>query len=131
MAAIENAYNGTSISSCCGNPLGGRPAFTGWSGGYIRSRFDLTPYAGSSVWIRFRLGTDWVVAQSGWWIDDIEIGELIVNDALVDAGGGTQAGGAADTSARHTTQVPEPSLSVLLISEILALVVLGRGRYRA
>jgi uncharacterized repeat protein (TIGR01451 family) len=123
--AFENPYNGTSISSCCSNPLAGRPAFTGWSGGHIRSRFDLTPYAGSSVWIRFRLATDSVLAQSGWWIDDIEIGELIVNDALVDAGG------AAHASVRNTTQVPEPILSTLLISGILGLIVLGRGRYRA
>jgi hypothetical protein len=129
--AFENPYNGVSISSCCGNPLGGRPAFTGWSGGYIRSHFDLTPYAGSSVWIRFRLGTDTIIAQRGWWIDDVDIGELIVNDATVDAGGGMGAGGAADASARNTSQVPEPSLSVLLISGILGLVVLGRGRYRA
>jgi uncharacterized repeat protein (TIGR01451 family) len=123
--AFENPYNGSSISSCCSNPLAGRPAFTGSSGGYIRSRFDLTPYAGSSVWIRFRLGTDSAVAHRGWWIDDIEIGELVVNDALVDAGG------AAHASARHATQVPEPTLPTMLISGILGLVILRRVRYRA
>src|SRR6185369_49474 len=31
---IEGGYNG-SISACCGNPLAGRPAWTGSSGGFV------------------------------------------------------------------------------------------------
>ncbi|MCH7707353.1 MAG: immune inhibitor A, partial [Myxococcales bacterium] len=123
--AIENPYNG-SINTCCSNPIGGRPAFSGSSGGYIRSRFDLSAFAGSQIWIRFRMGTDNIVAATGWWIDDVELGVLVVNDAQVDAGG------AARASARRETQViPEPDPMILLISGILGLAALGRGRYRA
>jgi bacillopeptidase F (M6 metalloprotease family) len=120
---IENPYNGT-VSSCCSNPIGGRQAFTGSSGGFIRSRFDLTAFAGSDVWIRFRMGTDSSVAGNGWWIDDVVMGEVIVNDGLVDAGGTARA------SARTEISVPEPSYAVLLISGILGLAAIGRGRYR-
>ncbi len=70
------------------------------------------------------MGTDSIVASTGWWIDDVELGVLVVNDAQVDAGG------AAHASARRETPVPEPSHMVLLISGILVLLAIGRGRYR-
>jgi hypothetical protein len=59
------------------NPLGGRPAYSGVSPGFpARSLVTLdfgSQFAGQTVQIRFRVGTDAAVAQTGWSIDDIEL----------------------------------------------------------
>ncbi len=48
-------------------------AYTGTSDGWVNERFDLTPYAGSEIWIRFEYVTDDAVNASGWLIDDLQI----------------------------------------------------------
>jgi hypothetical protein len=53
--------------------LGGRSAFTADSRGYISSRLDLNALAGQDVRFRFRIGTDAVVYDYGWFIDDVRI----------------------------------------------------------
>jgi len=57
-------------------PLKGRQAFVGKSTGYpsyLTSTADLkTTYAGKTVRLRFRLGTDPAVGTPGWDLDDIE-----------------------------------------------------------
>lgn len=59
------------------NALEGRPAFTGKSSGYpTRSTLTLdfgTQLAGQQVWIRFRVGTDFIVGAAGWNIDNIAV----------------------------------------------------------
>ena len=65
------------IAGTYGNPLAGRAAFAGNSGGYVRTDADLTPYAGQNVLIRFRLGTDSSVGHVGWYIDEVAILELV------------------------------------------------------
>ncbi|MFL5732266.1 MAG: hypothetical protein ACJ78Q_03615, partial [Chloroflexia bacterium] len=71
-----NGYNGT-IATCCSNPLSGRQAFVGSSTGggstYINSKVNLLPYAGHSIKIRFREGTDNVGGATGWNIDDVTV----------------------------------------------------------
>jgi Zn-dependent metalloprotease len=69
---IDNGYDGT-ISTCCGNPLGGRSAFGGESNGYFSSRLELSSLAEQSVRFRFRIGTDNKSAAYGWFIDDVRI----------------------------------------------------------
>jgi hypothetical protein len=59
------------------NPLAGRQAFSGTSPGFpARSLLTLDfgmQFAGQTVQVRFRVGTDAAVAVSGWNIDDIEV----------------------------------------------------------
>jgi hypothetical protein len=59
------------------NPLAGRSAFSGTSPGFpARTPLVLdfgTRFAGQSVQIRFRIGTDAAAAASGWLIDDIQV----------------------------------------------------------
>ena len=43
--------------------------------------FDLSSYAGQTVFIRFRYMTDWYTNYQGWWIDDIAINGEIIEDA--------------------------------------------------
>lgn len=68
----HNGYNQT-LSSSYDNPLKGRKAFSGVSRGYISSRLDISPLAGKNVRFRFRIGTDKMIADWGWFIDDIVI----------------------------------------------------------
>lgn len=63
----------TTLSTCCGNPLGGRSAFTGTSFGYTSTRLNLSTLAGDNVRFRFRMGTDGDIAYPGWFIDDVHI----------------------------------------------------------
>ncbi len=70
--ASINGYSGT-LYATSGNPLAGRQAFVRQSNGYISSRFDLSPLAGQSVRLRFRIGTDSNVGDYGWFIDDVNV----------------------------------------------------------
>lgn len=71
---LENGYNGALGSNGVNNPLAGRNAWTGNSGGYIRSVVRLpAAAAGQSVRLRWRFGADNNTAVVGWFIDDVEI----------------------------------------------------------
>ncbi len=70
--ATQNGYNAT-LSAAYGNPLGGRQAFSGSSGGFIETRIPLTSYQGRTVSLRFREGDDRLAANTGWWVDDISL----------------------------------------------------------
>jgi immune inhibitor A len=57
------------------------PAFTGTSGGaetprWVLETFDLSPYAGRSILVRFEVITDESVTRPGLCLDDISIPEL-------------------------------------------------------
>jgi hypothetical protein len=64
-------YTGTIVSCPSLNPLAGRNAWVGSSGGWTRVEADLTRYRGLSVLFRFRLGTDQAAKATGWWVDDV------------------------------------------------------------
>jgi len=54
------------------------PGFTGSGSGNMA--FDLTEYVGSEVSIAFRYMTDWAYTELGWFVDNIAINGLIVDD---------------------------------------------------
>ncbi len=69
----EGGYTGTLRSGTC-NPLQGKPAFNGKSGGWITSRFDLTRYRGRRVRFAFVFGSDTSPSRNeGWYIDRVVI----------------------------------------------------------
>jgi PKD repeat protein len=73
---LAGGYNRT-ISSSWGNPLGGRNAWSGYSGGFITTIVDLPPAAlGQTVQLRWRCGSDSSVAATGWYVDTVSIGGL-------------------------------------------------------
>jgi hypothetical protein len=73
-------YNGE-LSTAFFNPIAGRPAWTGNSGGFVSSFVSLPSSArGHNVVLRFRLGTDCSGAGVGWYIDSISIA-YYVSDA--------------------------------------------------
>jgi hypothetical protein len=68
-----NGYTRT-ISSGFGNPLGGRQAWSGNSGGFVMTRVNLpAAAAGQTVQFRWRCGSDNNNALSGWRIDSVNI----------------------------------------------------------
>jgi hypothetical protein len=73
-----NGYSKT-ISTCCGNPLGGRAAWSGSSGGvFVTTLVNLPPAAaGHAVQLRWRFCSDASVGAAGWYLDDI-----LVNDGF-------------------------------------------------
>ncbi len=72
--ATLNGYNAT-ISSSFSSPIGGRRAFSGNSGGFIQTQIPLTAYAGKNVYIRFRQADDSSTAATGWYVDDVSLGQ--------------------------------------------------------
>jgi hypothetical protein len=64
----------SAINAGLGNPIAGRTAWSGNSGGYINTVANLGPQViGQTIKLRFRLGTDQALAIGGWRIDTISI----------------------------------------------------------
>lgn len=73
-AFLQNGYNGVLGANGVNNPLAGRNAWTGNSGGYVHSVVRLpAASAGQNVRLRWRFGADNNTAVLGWFIDNIEI----------------------------------------------------------
>ncbi len=68
-------YDGPLNSS---NPNAGQSAFLDDSHGYVSSRYDLSTLAGSSVRFRWRMSTDNVGSDMGWFLDDVRVYKCVV-----------------------------------------------------
>ena len=70
----------TTSENPAGNSFGhgytGISTVTGSEPQWLTERFDLSPYAGQEVWLRFEYVTDDAVNTSGWFVDDIRIPAL-------------------------------------------------------
>lgn len=85
---VQNAYN-NSIDPNNGTILEGRSAFSGTSGGFIKTRIDLSSFSGKSIMLRFAFACDDLQGGDGWYIDDINISHfaaVINNVQLYNAG---------------------------------------------
>lgn len=72
----SGGYIPFTISAITGNPIGGRMAWSGFSGGYITTVANLGPnVAGQTIKLRFRMGSDNGVSGTGWRIDTLSITE--------------------------------------------------------
>jgi hypothetical protein len=70
---VSGGYTGT-IDTTANNPLAGRMAWSGNSGGYINTVVNLGPNVnGQTIKLRFRMGTDEAVAAPGWFVDSIRV----------------------------------------------------------
>ncbi|MEP7165822.1 MAG: M36 family metallopeptidase [Ferruginibacter sp.] len=65
-----NGYN-SSVGGT--NPIAGRSAFSGNSGGWIQTTVNLLPYANQNAMFRFRMTSDDNTASTGWYVDDISV----------------------------------------------------------
>ena len=81
---LTNGYNQT-ISQFYSNPLAGRHAWSGNSGGFITTTVTLPAIAtGRNVQFRWHLGTDSSTGGVGWYVDDIAMFEsgFVCNGSL-------------------------------------------------
>jgi hypothetical protein len=68
---VTGGYDGE-INGLASNPLAGRQAWCGNSGGYIDTVINFpASLNGQTIKLRFRMGTDIVVAAPGWRVDTI------------------------------------------------------------
>ncbi len=67
----SGGYTGP-LGAAGGNPIGGRQAWNGNSGGYITTTVAMPPAAaGQNVTLRWRMGTDSIIGATGWAVDSI------------------------------------------------------------
>lgn len=72
-ALLNDPYRGP-VSTLYSNPIGGQPAWCDDPArNYADTLIDLSPYAGQTVRLRWRLATDSSVSREGWYVDDIRI----------------------------------------------------------
>ena len=70
---VSGGYTGE-IDGSASNPLAGRMAWSGDSGGYINTVINLGPnVAGQTITLRFRMGSDEALGRPGVHIDNIAI----------------------------------------------------------
>lgn len=68
------------------------PGYTGSSGGWVPDSFDLSAYAGQTVYLKFLYQTDWGTALTGIFFDDMQIASgatVVWSDACDKADGWT------------------------------------------
>jgi Subtilase family/Calx-beta domain len=62
------------LSTVYSNPLGGRQAWTGITGGYVTTTVDLpASVSGQTIRLRWRLGSDVGIGDTGWLVDSISL----------------------------------------------------------
>jgi hypothetical protein len=66
LATPDGGYMNTSVFN---NPEG----FTGFSGGWLATRVDLTAFTGERILIAFEFAADGADERAGWFLDDIEV----------------------------------------------------------
>ena len=69
---VTDPYTGV-IENSFTNPLTNLSAWCGTSNGWLHSVVNLQAYAGQTVQLRFRLGSDSSVGKTGWSVDDVKI----------------------------------------------------------
>jgi hypothetical protein len=70
---VSGGYNYT-LSSYYSNPLSGRQAWSGDSGGFIATVVNLPPAAsGQTIQLRWLCGSDDSISAPGWYVDTISI----------------------------------------------------------
>jgi len=80
--SLANAYTTTDHDpGAHPNVLANLPGLTGYYDWWFTMDFDLTPYAGQEVLLGFRYVTDWAFNEPGWWIDDVAINGVILDNA--------------------------------------------------
>jgi large repetitive protein len=104
---VDPGYSGT-ISEDFDNPLAGREGFSGTNTSF--PDFDTltldfgTQFAGQSVLLRFRLGTDFCCNAAGWEIDDIAVSGITNTPFPGFVPEPTQCTGVATQTARTSEQ---------------------------
>ncbi|MDH4036226.1 MAG: S8 family serine peptidase [Candidatus Krumholzibacteria bacterium] len=72
-------YDGIAQESARG--VAGEPVFTGYDNRLWQQEiFDLSAYAGETVWVRLHAGANDFVTRDGWYIDDVNVRSIDMDD---------------------------------------------------
>ena len=113
------------ISTKWGNPLAGRHAWSGDSGGFVTTIVNLPrTVAGKDIQLRWRCGTDNGTSGAGWYVDGISISESAC------CGGTTTNGGFASLAGSYQGLVQSNSPS-LQTSGFVNITVTAVGSFSA
>jgi hypothetical protein len=100
---ITGGYNDT-ISIYFTNPLAGRPAWSGDSGGYVTSKINLPAAAsGHSAQLKWRMGTDEILSSTGVRIDSVTLTAIAAVCGAPSVPGDFTGNGQSDILWRHGT----------------------------
>lgn len=99
------------LSSQHGSPIGGRPAFTGNSSGYVETVVDLQSLSGENALFRFRMTSDSSVGGNGWRVDDVQVRQVVVFESSFAALGG----GTGSSTSTVNVEAPPPNASPQLL----------------
>ncbi|MDG2112193.1 MAG: M36 family metallopeptidase, partial [Actinomycetota bacterium] len=102
------------------NPLAGREAFTGDSGGFVETVVDLSSFAGSTARVRFVFGSDDTVSGNGWYVDDVSILDEVWVDNTATA---TSIEGPSSVFALSTAVAPPPGFLRVTTSPAVPSVI--------
>jgi len=73
-------YPHNSMYTAFQNAVGSSSGYSPSSNGWLNATFDLSPYIGNQVSIRFKAVSDTSVNYAGWYIDDVMVIAGFVND---------------------------------------------------
>ncbi len=76
----NGGYPSDSMGSSFEDAVGTTSGYTGTSGDWLDATFDLTPYLGGYVRIRFQAVSDGSIQHAGWYIDDVFVFAGYVNN---------------------------------------------------
>jgi hypothetical protein len=128
MFGVDPGYTGALFIGS-DNPIAGRQAYSGVSAGYpARTPVSLNfgnAFAGMTVMVRFRIGTDDAASQVGWNIDDIEVDGIantpfpiqIPETATCTAHGSEPTGGVLAMQAAPSTSLRGVDAGVCILNE--------------
>ena len=77
-----DGYPGVASSSNQGIP--GEPCYTGYARNWHKVSFSLADYVGEHVMIKWHFGSDGSVYYAGWYIDDVAVEILDIQEVLVE-----------------------------------------------
>ncbi len=60
-------------ASSSNSGIPGEACYSASSGGWVMATFDLTPYVGGTIRLRWHFGSDGSVTYPGWYIDDVVV----------------------------------------------------------
>jgi len=122
---LTNPYDGV-IASGLSNPLAGLNAWCGNTQNWFESIVDLSAYAGETVNLRFRLGTNSAIGLEGWYLDDIALTACTPTASL---GPDSEIGGIAGLPVTHTftlaNQGNTDSYTLSGLSDAWPMTILG------
>ncbi len=131
-AFVQNGYNGTlGAYSGSNNPIEGRAAWTGDSGGFITTTARLpAAAAGQNVVLKWRFGADNNTAAVGWWVDSIQVaGAYTCSTAPMPSISGTVTYGNAAAPPKYISNVSVTGTGSPVVSTTTAAPGVSEGQY--